>query len=716
MNKHRVKENFIRFILLWCGSLLFLVYSPVFGAIPAHERAALIALYNSTNGDDWRYNNGWKTPPLAADGFALPGTENTWRGITCNSANTSVYKINFNYNNLDGALPPELGNLSNLQYLEISNNYTFSGSIPAELGNLTNLISLELSWNNLSGDIPPELSNLTNLQHLELFEHFSGSIPPQLGNLTNLQYLGLYGYFSGSIPPELGNLTNLQYLDLSWNNLNGSIPLELGNLTNLQDLNLSWNNLSGSIPPELGNMANLQYLDLSWNNLNGSIPLELGNMANLQYLELSYNNLNGSIPPEFGNLIHLQDLYLNSNNLSGSIPQQLGNMTNLACLYLHENNLSGSIPAEFGNLTNLRHLYLSGNNLSGSIPQQLGDMSNLACLYLHMNNLSGSIPAEFGNLTNLRHLYLSGNNLSGSIPPEFGNLAKLLDLYLDNNRLSGSIPPELGNLTNLYSLYLHGNRLRGVIPDTLQNLVNLGWEDDIFSYYLNICWNALHTDNQELREFIDLVSDFRCDWEANQTLPPGRISASAASPCAIDLHWKSVAYQANPGCYRVFYRADTGRRYEYFGKTADKSVTSMTVDGLKPDTTYYFKLQTRTYPHADNKNTVDSDFSEVVSASTSPSPSQAVIPISGIVTCNGARLAGVSLALSRNGGTFTTDADGYYIAAVKQGWSGTITPGKKNYKFTPAYRSYTKISAEKIDQDFEAVPQSTITNRLTSNK
>jgi len=39
------------------------------------ERAALMALYNATNGDDWFNNTGWKTPPLAADGFAYPGTE-----------------------------------------------------------------------------------------------------------------------------------------------------------------------------------------------------------------------------------------------------------------------------------------------------------------------------------------------------------------------------------------------------------------------------------------------------------------------------------------------------------------------------------------------------------------------------------------------------------------------------------------------------------------
>ena len=39
-------------------------------AISAAERTALIALYESTNGDNWDDNTGWKTPPLEADGFA----------------------------------------------------------------------------------------------------------------------------------------------------------------------------------------------------------------------------------------------------------------------------------------------------------------------------------------------------------------------------------------------------------------------------------------------------------------------------------------------------------------------------------------------------------------------------------------------------------------------------------------------------------------------
>ena len=206
--------------------------------IPAIERAALIALYNSTNGDNWSNNSVWN---------GALGTECSWYGVTCTG--DSVTKLSLSYNQL-------------------------TGSIPAELGSLTNLQELSLSGNQLTGSIPVELGNLTNLQELSLGgNQLTGSIPAELGNLTNLQYLYLGGnHLAGSIPAELGNLTNLQELNLSRNQLTGSIPAELGNLTNLRRLYLNSNQLTGSIPAELMNMTSLYYLSICDNHLYTSNP------------------------------------------------------------------------------------------------------------------------------------------------------------------------------------------------------------------------------------------------------------------------------------------------------------------------------------------------------------------------------------------------------------------------------------------------------------
>ncbi|KAL3004693.1 hypothetical protein AAZX31_08G178800 [Glycine max] len=125
----------------------------------------------------------------------------TWFHVTCNSDN-SVTRVDLGNADLSGQLVPELGQLTNLQYLELySNNIT--GKIPEELGNLTNLVSLDLYLNTLDGPIPTTLGNLAKLRFLRL-------------NNNSL---------TGGIPMSLTNVSSLQVLDLSNNKLKGEVPV-----------------------------------------------------------------------------------------------------------------------------------------------------------------------------------------------------------------------------------------------------------------------------------------------------------------------------------------------------------------------------------------------------------------------------------------------------------------------------------------------------------
>ena len=308
---------------------------------PTTDRAALTALYNATDGPNWTNNTNWLSDqPLWS-----------WHGVNTDD-NGRVTRL-------------------------ILRGSQMSGEIPTELGNLTNLEDLNLDSNQLSGSIPTELGSLDNLKYLSIqVNRLSGPIPPELGNLSNL--IGLYLYnnqLSGSIPTELGSLDNLEYLSIQVNRLSGSIPPELGNLSNLTELHFYNNQLSGSIPTELGNLTSLESLYLDNNQLSGSVPTEIGNLSNLTELHLYSNQLSGTIPFQLGSLTNLQRLYLNDNQLSGAIPPQLGNLTNLEYLLLHENRLSGGIPSQLGNLTNLERLQLSGNDdLTGCVPAALSDV------------------------------------------------------------------------------------------------------------------------------------------------------------------------------------------------------------------------------------------------------------------------------------------------------------------------------------------------------
>jgi Leucine-rich repeat (LRR) protein len=376
--------------------------------IPQSECEALVALYDSTDGDNWLVNSGWLET----------NTPCSWYRVTCISG--YVTEVRLWDNQLSGMIPPELSNLTNLQALHLGGNQ-LSGAVLPELGNLTNLQFLHLSVNQLSGAIPPELGNLTNLEGLYLSAN----------------------QLSGAIPPELGNLTNLGGLYLLGNQLTGTVPPELGNLTNLQALHLSSNQLSGAIPPELGNLTNLQWLHLSNNQLSGEVPLELANPANLGVLDLQGNQLSGAVPPELGNLTNLQRLDLSSNQLSGPIPLELTNLTNLQSLRLEGNQLSGAIPSELGSLTNLQRLHLSNNQLNEEIPPELGNLTNLQWLRLEDNQLSGEIPMSFVNLTNLYSFWFAQTNLCEPPDPTFQAwLSSVPDVRSPGVLCDPTIPPE----------------------------------------------------------------------------------------------------------------------------------------------------------------------------------------------------------------------------------------------------------------------------------
>ena len=349
----------------------WLVSTPLTVSLPESEvspdRAALVALYDATEGASWITRTNWLSDrPLGE-----------WFGVTTDS---------------DGRVA-----------------------------------ALNLWENQLTGPIPAALANLTNLSHLDLEDNqLTGPIPVELGNLTNLSWLALWAnQLTGPIPAELGDLTNLVYLGLGGNQLTGPIPAELGNLTNLSDLYLGFNELTGPIPARLGNLSNLESLDLVANQLTGPIPAELGNLTNLLWLLLSFNQLTGSIPAELGDLTNLELLGLGGNELTGAIPAELANLSHLD---LEDNQLTGPIPVELGNLTNLSWLALWANQLTGPIPTELGNLTNLSWLALWANQLTGPIPTELGNLTNLVGLFLRGNQLMGCVPVGLRDVAEDNDL------------------------------------------------------------------------------------------------------------------------------------------------------------------------------------------------------------------------------------------------------------------------------------------------
>ena len=101
--------------------------------------------------------------------------------------------IDLSNNNFFGAIPPKLGNLSEVHSLNLSHNY-LTGSIPATFSNLKQIESLDLSYNNLNGVIPPQLTVLNTLEVFSVaHNNLSGETPErkyQFGTFDESSYEG----------------------------------------------------------------------------------------------------------------------------------------------------------------------------------------------------------------------------------------------------------------------------------------------------------------------------------------------------------------------------------------------------------------------------------------------------------------------------------------------------------------------------------------------
>ena len=145
---------------------------------PESDRDALVAIYHATDGPNWSWSDNWLSDaPL-----------DQWAGVTTDSGGR-VRELRLSSNRLTGEIPPELGRLTNLEYLACSRNQ-LSGEIPVEMGRLDNLNTLFLNSNQLSGEIPPELLSLAGLKRMGLWgNELHGEIATQASERSALSSL-----------------------------------------------------------------------------------------------------------------------------------------------------------------------------------------------------------------------------------------------------------------------------------------------------------------------------------------------------------------------------------------------------------------------------------------------------------------------------------------------------------------------------------------------
>ncbi|XP_062005405.1 LRR receptor-like serine/threonine-protein kinase HSL2 [Rosa rugosa] len=388
---------------------------------------------------------------------------------------TGLRVLNLKMNNFTGDIPASFGRLPQLRVLKLSGNL-LTGPFPKFLTNLSELTRLDIAYNPTMKPslLPPEIGNLTNLQELVIFNiNLTGNIPDSIGNLVSLRNLDLsQNSLSGTIPESIGRLRSATQIELYLNRLYGELPDSIANLTSLQNLDLSQNGFTGKFSERIAGIRFVS-LRLADNLLEGSVPEIVANSPDLVQLHLFNNSFSGSLPENLGRNSALQDLDVSTNKFTGELPRHLCYGNNLSSLVIFGNQFSGNLPDTLSECQSLNYVRIEQNELSGQVSDKFWGLPLLIHLRMHNNRLSGPVSSSISFANDLEALTISGNVFSGQLPPQICKLSKLVELDVSDNQFSGEVPSCMTELKNLQKLRMQQNLFTGEIPRHLSSWTQL---------------------------------------------------------------------------------------------------------------------------------------------------------------------------------------------------------------------------------------------------
>jgi len=246
--------------------------------------------------------------------------------------------LQLSHNLISGTIPTEIRTMgSHVPPDEMALPIEDLGSAEAvEQTTIMGLSQLDLSHNKLNGTIPTTIGELVNLQAVDVSNN------PDLGadgccDGADSYFTSFYGY-NTTVPTEVGMLRKLQVLKMDWSRFMRHIPSEVGNLRNLQFWRLrgsyETNQVSGTIPTEFGKLKKLSEFMMENNTLSGTLPTEMTEMSLLEKFTVQDNKISGTIPDAIGDITFLNYWDTFGNKMEGDIPASIEKLGSLDYLYI----------------------------------------------------------------------------------------------------------------------------------------------------------------------------------------------------------------------------------------------------------------------------------------------------------------------------------------------------------------------------------------------
>lgn len=319
----------------------------IFNNVPNNELIALQALYNDTDGPNWTTNTNWEaTAPHGETNVS------TWHGITTAIINGGkhVKDIYLASNKLEGTLPANLSNLSQVEYLGFNSN-------------------------KLTGDVP-DMTGVSSLQtfYISTNKYHFGDFEDEYLAYQSLETPFTYCYYY--------NQAQVSENDTATKAFGESITLTVNvrGAFNEYQWFKQGSPISGSNSPSL-QISNLTSTDFVYYTCNITSTLVPDMTLTSSYFVVNENVLNH---PDY---VVLMALFNATDGNSWTTNYNWGVNTSLSQWY--------GVTLANGRVT---QIYLPNNNLDGKLPSELGQLDMLNALYLYANQLNGCFAPELKGL------------------------------------------------------------------------------------------------------------------------------------------------------------------------------------------------------------------------------------------------------------------------------------------------------------------------------